>query len=173
MDFATGAALFAKYCKNKTFVRAVTMNPKNASKLEYELKKLAGIPLTLLFTQKCSNKELLKNIDTKKIDKKSQTFKAVQVPKVLITQTTKHTPNDPIAKAKKLIKDWYIQIDKMHKELYDLGESNDPAVVKQRKTILEKRKPIIKKYDELYLLKEDFFKTGIIAPRIEELIKTK
>lgn len=61
----------------------------------------------------------------------------------------------------------------MHKELYDLGTSNDPETVDKRKIILEKRIPIIQKYDKLYQLKEEFFKTGVVDPELKKLIASK
>jgi len=170
MDFAAGAALFAKYCKNKTLVRNITINPRNAKKLEYELKKLASIPVALLFNQKCSNKELLKVASAKPTHKKLSTPRSPKSPPK--TQATAPTYNDPIAKAKKRLSDWYIKIDKMHMQLYELGESNAPDVVKKRLAILEKRKPIINKCDELYRLKEAYFDTGKYNPKIAELLIT-
>jgi len=177
MDFFSGCALFAKYCKNKIFVRSIISNPKNFNKLEYELKKLAGIPLSLLFTQNCSNKELIQSIEKKekiKIVPKGKTSKVAKVPKVVINQNKEqHTYYDPIALAKIRIKDLYVKIDKMHSQLYDLGESNAPDIIAKRLEILEKRKKIIKKYDELYQLKEAYFNTGKIDPKMKELLKTK
>ena len=61
----------------------------------------------------------------------------------------------------------------MHKELYDLGTSNDKETIEKRRVILEKRIPIIEKYDKLYQLKEEFFKTGIVAPELKKLIASK
>jgi len=181
MDFSAGAALFSKYCKNKTLVRSITINPRNAKKLEYELKKLAGIPVTLLFNQKCSNKELLKIAEkglkrtiikaTQQKENQNINVNKKNVLYAMCTQTTAPTYNDPIAKAKKRLSEWYIKIDKMHRQLYDLGESNAPDVVKKRLAILQKRKPIIQKCDELYRLKEAYFDTGKYDPRIAELLK--
>jgi len=65
-----------------------------------------------------------------------------------------------------------VQIDIMHRQLYDLGESNEPAIVKKRYKILEKRKPIIKKADEIYQLKEAYFKTNVIDDKLKKLLKT-
>ena len=56
MDFAAGAALFAKYCKNKTFVHSITINPRNAKKLEYELKNLPEYRLLYSSTKNAATK---------------------------------------------------------------------------------------------------------------------
>ena len=65
------------------------------------------------------------------------------------------------------------KIDMMHKELYDLGTSNDKETIEKRRVILEKRIPIIEKFDKLYQLKEEFFKTGIVDPELKKLISSK
>ena len=59
MELQKGFDLLKKYCTNKILVRSI-VNTKNAKKLEYELKKLAGIPLSQILTQKGSNQELIK-----------------------------------------------------------------------------------------------------------------
>lgn len=64
-------------------------------------------------------------------------------------------------------------IDMMHKQLYDLGTSNDELIVNKRKEILDKRIPLIEMYDRLYQIKEAFFTTGIWDTEVDKLIKTK
>ena len=62
-----------------------------------------------------------------------------------------------ILAAKKEISALYALIDKQHRELYDLGTSNEDAVVRKRKKILDGRKPAIERADRLYQLKEEWF----------------
>lgn len=59
--------------------------------------------------------------------------------------------------AKAEISSLYAIIDKMHRQLYDLGTGNDDKTVRARKRLLDKRRPIIQRADELYRLKEDYF----------------
>lgn len=61
----------------------------------------------------------------------------------------------------------------MHYDLYHLGTSNDIDIVQKRKKILDQRIPIIEKYDKLYQLKEEFFKTGVVDPELKKLIASK
>lgn len=75
--------------------------------------------------------------------------------------------------AKFQIQELIKKIDMMHKELYDLGTSNDKETIEKRRVILEKRIPIIEKYDKLYQLKEEFFKTGVVDPELKKLIASK
>ena len=89
-------------------------------------------------------------------------------------QPTDHAPTaDPIAQAKEYLKDLHIEIDKMHKQLHDLGDSNTPAIIKKRAKILKKRIPIIKLADELYQLKEQYFKTNIIDDRLLQILSKR
>lgn len=179
-DYAAGMELLAKYCKNKFLVRSLSVGASNLPKLEYELKIIAGIPLSLIFTQKCSNKELLTSIE-KKATQPKQNQQTKPKPKPLSNKSTlssadKTIPTespllpDPIAQAKAYIKDLYIVVDKMHRKLYEVGESNDAKIVAKRYKILEKRKPVIQILYEIYQLKESYFKTGVIDERLTQLL---
>ena len=73
---------------------------------------------------------------------------------------------DTIARAKELRKDLYTQIALIHNDLFELGEANDAKTVKNRKTLLDKRKPLIQKHELIYPLIEEFFITRIIPDGI-------
>lgn len=61
----------------------------------------------------------------------------------------------------------------MHNDLYCLGTSNDNDTVRKRKEILEKRIPLIEKYNKLYELKEEYFKTGVVDLELKKLVNSK
>lgn len=157
-DYEKGVALLAKYHKNRIFVQFFQRaNPKHTlPKLEYELRKLLkGQPLTI--TKPASpkaaspfiNKPLSKNAPAKK-----------DVP-------------DTIRKAKDEIYDLFTQISTMHRQLYELGESNSEQVVAQRKAILDERLPLIARYEKMYLLKEKYFDTGKLDPELIRMVEEK
>jgi hypothetical protein len=58
----------------------------------------------------------------------------------------------------------------MHTELYNLGTSNDKAVVEQRHKILQERKPLIARCEQLYELKEEYFRTRVLSGTLKELV---
>jgi len=61
MDYKQGVELFAKYCPNKMYVRNFRRGnaDTNVRKLEYEMKRLLGIPLEVITSQRCSNQQLI------------------------------------------------------------------------------------------------------------------
>lgn len=148
-DYAVGVELFAQHSKNKALVRYFQTGTARfrMGKLVYEMGKLAKTAVTTEMADKWANK---------------QPFAASQTP-----QTTYVTDNregqikaaipDFILAAKKEVSYLYAFIDKLHRELYDLGTSNADDVVRNRKRILDDRKPAIERADRLYQLKEEWF----------------
>ena len=55
--------------------------------------------------------------------------------------------------------------------MFETGESNSEEVVKQRKELLDKRLPAIQRYEQIYLLKEQYFATGTVPFELPRLIK--
>lgn len=171
-DYQEGVAIFSQYCTNKFLVNTFARgNSTLQSKLEYEMKKLLGIPLTKLFTQTCSNEQLINDcfphkqlvvIPTKPTMSVKQTIvsvkKEIQIPSI-------------ITAAKAEIRMLYSTIDKMHSELYELGTENDPDTIDKRRKILQKRKPLISKADKLYNLKEEYFRTDKIPDELTFLLQ--
>ena len=146
-DWSAGIALLEKYHKNKFFVKNFRLSSPQANKgkLEYELKKLSGIPLSAIFTGKKGD-----------------------------NQPQKHIPQSKepgiITAAKDEIYNLYTKISIAHRHLFELGESNSEDVVAKRKQILDERLPLIKRYEKIYLLKEEYFKTGIIPDELPQLL---
>lgn len=151
-DYAAGVALFARYSTNKGMVRTLTKGTARfwMGKLEYEMGKLA---------KQCPGCETDRNV-SRNVSKIN--VKAAQHTKIRPVSNLQHlsktsTIPEVIMSAKAEISSLYAIIDKMHRQLYDLGTSNEAAVIKKRKSLLDKRRPIIQRTDELYRLKEDYF----------------
>ena len=145
-DYAQGVSLFEKHHKNKMLARFFR-NGKPAThsrKLEYELKRLIGVPLTVLFAENVS-------------ETKPACVSLALLPGV-------------IKQAKNTVYELFTTISIMHRQLFELGESNGTEIVKQRKEILEKRLPLIQRYERIYLLKEQYFNTGVVPVELPLLL---
>jgi hypothetical protein len=117
----------------------------HAKKLEYELKKLSGIPLTVLFSQNAP-------------EQKTLSVAIAELPPV-------------IKQAKQALYELFTEISITHRHLYETGESNGEDVVKQRKELLDKRLPAIQRYEQIYLFKEQYFASGVVPVGLPRLIK--
>jgi hypothetical protein len=168
MNYQEGVAIFEKYCKNKIFVR----NFKNGSpkymqaKLEYEMKRLLGIPLSAITSQTCSNQQLVSQLP---VTSYKVTFAAPPLRPATSSQSIQSLPNQ-ITKAKELRNELYTQIANIHKDLYELGEGNTEKIIKQRKILLDKRKPLIEKHENIYRAIEEYFITKIVPDNLQALL---
>lgn len=158
-DYGHGLLLLQKYHPNKFLVRNfLNASPLYyAAKLEYELKKLLGIPLTEIFTQTLNTAQLIKLANP--------AIKEKRDPEKVIPEI--------IHKAKDELYRLFTAISIAHRKLFELGESNSKDVVKQRRKILDERLPLIVKYEKIYLLKEQYFQTGIIPEELSEWLLEK
>lgn len=143
-DYAEGVAIFARHSANKGMVRTLTKGSARfwMGKLEYEMGKLA---------QQRAGREMGNGEQRDNVVRVSGRDAARHV-----STLTSAIP-EVIMSAKAEISSLYAIIDKMHRQLYDLGTGNDDKTVRARKRLLDKRRPIIQRADELYRLKEDYF----------------
>ena len=162
MDYFQGVEIFAKYCPNKIFVRNFQRgNVKmHGKKLEYEMKRLLKIPLTVITNQTCSNQQLINQLKAPSPLERAGGE----------AQITKSAIPSIISQAKELRNDLYKNIALIHNQLYDLGEENDDKTVSKRKTLLDKRIPLIEKHEQIYQAIEEFFLTEIIPDNLNTLI---
>ena len=164
-DYAAGVALFAKYSPNKMLVRYFQTGTARfrMAKLVYEMGKLAKNKLpSSTGTQRTS----YPHYQDKSVAKTAVQNKISSIlPQSIVP--------DFILAAKKEISSLYAIIDKQHRELYDLGTSNEESVVRKRKKILDSRKPAIERADRLFLLKEEWFSLadGTARERVAKEIK--
>ncbi len=153
-DYAAGVAIFARYGKNKALVRYFQTGTARfrMGKLVYEVGKLAKTAMVVKPNSQPSEPQ----------------------PSTTGSSATARTQLPPyILSAKKEVATLYALIDKRHRELYDLGNSNADNVVRQRKKILDGRKPAIERADRLYRLKEDWFalEDGPVRERVASEIR--
>jgi hypothetical protein len=155
LNYHEGVEIFSKYCKNTFFVRVLRNGRKETyqKKLEYEMKKLLGISSIVISHQKCSNQQLINNLQ-----KKGELTQNKKIPELIL-------------KAKEIRTDIRNQIAVMHNQLFDLGESNNEDVIKKRGKILKERKPLIEQYEIFYQLIEEYFITNIVPNNLILLLE--
>lgn len=161
-DYDQGFLLLSKHTKNRILLKKRNIP---IEKIVFELNKYVGNDIIIQPVVKQVIIVEKPKIETQKIKTQNQ----------LEVKKKNNTPirEESIVVAKYQIQELIKKIDMMHKELYDLGTSNDKETIEKRRVILEKRIPIIEKYDKLYQLKEEFFKTGIVDPELKKLIASK
>lgn len=170
-DYAEGVAIFARYSANKGMVRTLSKGSARfwMGKLEYEMGKLA---------QQRAGQEMGQDVSKKMSKMEVKTSEHSISQHVQMSKKMSKSPAIPevIMSAKAEISSLYAIIDRMHRQLYDLGAGNGDKTVRARKRLLDKRRPIIQRADELYRLKEDYFalddadaKRNIVA-RITEML---
>lgn len=151
-DYAEGVAIFARYSTNKGMVRTLTKGSARfwMGKLEYEMGKLA---------KQCAGREMGQDVSKKMSKMEVKTSEHSISQPVQMSKKMSKSPAIPevIMSAKAEISSMYAIIDKMHHQLYDLGTGNGDKTVRARKRLLDKRRPVIRRADELYRLKEDYF----------------
>ncbi len=159
-DYEEGVTLFARHSRNKHLARMFVNGASqfHHEKLVYELTKIKGTTAAVKNTPKT----------------------AIKAPKRSKTGAKSTNANEElpaaILAAKKEIVHLYNTIDQEHNRLYDLGTSNDEKTVAKRKRILQKRLPLIARCEELYELKEEYFRTEgatqkEVLDRITEMLK--
>lgn len=163
-DYAVGVALFARYSPNKMLVRYFNTGTARfrMDKLVYEMGKLA----------KMADKRANVRVNNDSPRQEAPVFQPIERADRRANAPSPQLPTFILA-AKKEVAALYALIDKQHRELYDLGTSNEDAVVRKRKKILDGRKPAIDRADRLYQLKEEWFnlKDGTAKEKVANEIR--
>ena len=169
MDYKEGILIFEKHCKNKIFVRSLKNGNAKilGKKLEYEMKKLLGIPLTQILQQRCSNQQLINQI--KGTGYKVKESESGKLPSFGGAGGGSAIPA-LILQAKELRNELFTQIADLHKDLYELGEENTEGIVKKRKVLLDRRKPLIERHEKVYQAIEEYFISKIIPASLNLLL---
>lgn len=138
-NYNKGVELYLHYGKNENFKRLFPNREiRYASKLAYELSKIAGISLVDF------QKSFLK-----------------------INPTNNSTPAEQptpqiIIRIKSEIGDLYRLRSQLHRQMTELGEKNTQPIKTKRAELLAEIKNISSKFDLLYNAKENFYSTGKI-----------
>lgn len=147
-DYEEGVALFGKYGDSRTMLRYF-QNTKarfGMEKLIHEMEKLVRRGKGLVATV-------------------AATAAPAPAPKADIP---------PAAEAaKQQTHDAWVEMSKLQNELYDTGTDNDEASMAKRKELMEKRDPIVERYNELYEGKEAFFAGKMSEQELQDVVDGK
>lgn len=134
-DYAEGVAIFARYSTNKGMVRTLTKGSARfwMGKLEYEMGKLAQQRASREMGQDVSQNVSKMNVKTSE-HPISQHIKNVHHLSKKMSKSS--AIPEVIMSAKAEISSLYAIIDKMHRQLYDLGAGNGDKTVRPRKRLL-------------------------------------
>lgn len=157
-DYAEGVAVLGRHTKNRALIRHfLCTTPKfAAAKLEYELRKF-------LKTKPVSITQPTVTTTAKQV---------ITTPEPQTANRKKPIP-DIIAQAKNELYELFTAISIAHRKLYEFGEGNSEDVVAERRRILQDRLPLIRRYEKLYLLKEQYFDTGKVPAELVRMIREK
>ena len=157
-DYAEGVAVLGRHTKNRALIRHfLCTTPKfAAAKLEYELRKFLKT----------------KPVPIAKPTVTTTAKQVITTPEPQTANRKKPIP-DIIAQAKNELYELFTAISIAHRKLYELGEGNSEDVVAQRRRILQDRLPLIRRYEKLYLLKEQYFDTGKVPAELSRMIAEK
>ena len=76
-----------------------------------------------------------------------------------------------VAEAKSLLHELWVAMSAKQVELRNVGEGNSEREVAERKRIMAERDPIIKDYNELYGLKEEYYERGEVPEELERMVR--
>lgn len=150
-DYSTGVDLYLKYGNSPSFKKMFpNRGNRYATKLTYELSKLAGI--SLADYQKKFQKSGLPGVKVKP---------DTQTPEIIL-------------KMKSELGDLYRLRAHLHRKMAELDEGNTDELKKQRAELLENIKKLSERSDILFNAKEDFYSTGKLpSTSILEIKKPK
>lgn len=75
--------------------------------------------------------------------------------------------------AKRIVQELRTEISRLHNDLFDIGVANDEISMTRRRDILEERKPLIVRYNEVFESKEMFFSGEIDEQQLLDVINFK
>ena len=78
---------------------------------------------------------------------------------------------EAVAEAKSLLHELWVAMSQIQEELRGVGDGNSEAEVSERKRIMAERDLIIKDYNELYGLKEQYFESGEVPEELVKMVK--
>ncbi len=157
MDFDNGASVFIKFCgARKRNLFRVIVRKRDKKTLEYEMKRLLGIPISEIFTQKVSNARLVSNH-----------FERMEIKN---KPGVKKNPREEeiIARCKAQIERYFTDIDMWRNELSSFGEGNTSDVVAARVPIVARIRAAGFVYQALYDLKEKYYQRKVSVCEAKE-----
>lgn len=160
-DFDNGIALLSETGKHKQLIRSISGRPwRYAKKLEYELIKAAGVSLNMLLeVPKSLEQELKEDTTVPKTDNVDATGE------IDITEESEPDLNVLPIIMQRVVKEHselYNTRARLHQQMAAMPETNEPAIVSQRKALSDAISLLSPRIDLLFAAKESFYKENIL-----------
>lgn len=78
-----------------------------------------------------------------------------------------------VESAKQMIHDTWVRLSKIHRSMFETGESNEDASVKKRLELMKEREPLIERYNSIYEAKEEYFAGRVSEEQLKEVMEGK
>ncbi|MCR5709657.1 MAG: hypothetical protein K6G79_04160 [Bacteroidales bacterium] len=179
MEPREGRLLLAEIHPNRRLAR--NAQRMSASMAAYELKALLGIPKEALFTQKCSNNELINRYVTRKTGTEKR-ITAGNAPRgnaaghAAQGKKEKARPRVPaddhlLLQAKEAVAELAVEASKLHNALFETGEVNNAKNNKARAEMLEALRKATDLKEAIWEEKEKYCDTGVAGRELKDLVE--
>ncbi len=180
MEPREGRLLLAEIHPNRRLAR--NAQRMSASMAAYELKALLGIPKEALFTQKCSNNELINKYVTRKTGTEKR-ITAGNAPRGNAAghpsqgkkeKTRPRVPADDhlLLQAKEAVAELAVEASKLHNALFETGEVNNAKNNKTRAEMLEALRTATDLKEAIWQEKEKYCDTGVAGRELKDFVET-
>lgn len=187
MEIAEGRRLVAELHPNRRLARnSAHMSVRT---VEYELKVLIGIPKTAIFTQKCTNEEIISKY-VKRIEHREdipgrgihrignggnpQGRRESPAPQGTKEETRPRVAADDhlLLQAKEAVAELGMEASKLHNALFETGEVNNDKNTRLRADMLEQLRIVTDLKEAIWIEKEDYCTTGVASQALKDLVET-
>lgn len=179
MEPREGRLLLAEIHPNRRLAR--NAQRMSANMAAYELKALLGIPREALFTQKCSNKELINRYVTRETGTEKRNT-AGNAPRGNAAghasqgKKEKARPRVPaddhlLLQAKEAVAELAVEASKLHNALFETGEVNNAKNNKARAEMLEALRTATDLKEAIWEEKEKYCDTGVAGLELKYLVE--
>ena len=179
MNLQEGRSLLAEIHPNRRLAR--NAQRMSAGMAAYELKALLGIPKEALFTQKCSNKELINRYVTRETGTEKRNT-AGNAPRGNAAghsaqgKKEKARPRVPaddhlLLQAKEAVAELAVEASKLHNALFETGEVNNAKNNKARAEMLEALRTATDLKEAIWEEKEKYCDTGVAGRELKDLVE--
>ena len=166
-EYAEGVKLLAKYSRNKMLVRRYEHGTARflGETLKGVLRRMAGVSMERKAAESgCMGKEAAESGCRDAGEAAENGSREVEA-------GDRGELPEVVVEAKSLLHELWVEMGAKQVALKAVGGGNSDAEVAERKRIMAERDPIIKDYNELYELKEQYFESGEVPEGLERMVK--
>lgn len=187
MEQAEGRRIIAELHPNRRLAR--NSSHMSVRTVEYELKVLIGIPKTAIFTQKCTNEEIISKYVKRTEDREDipgrgihrignggnpQGHRESPAPQGTKKETRPRVSADDhlLLQAKEAVAELGMEASKLHNALFETGEVNGEKNTRLRADMLEQLRIVTDLKEAIWKEKEDYCDTGVASQRLKDMVET-